>query len=285
MATAPPKPPPPKPPAASSPPTRTTEPTPIRSFSSSCGIAATAHKVVIYGAGGVGKSELCANLRHVGIKAKFVDVEDSTKFLDVERVDPAPESLDELHHVLRDPSTLEGFDALVIDSLTKVEELAVKWTIANVSHEKQGYAIKSIESYGWGKGYVHVYETFMTVLQDLDTISRRGTHVICTAHDCTANVPNPTGQDFIRYEPRLQSPPSGKGSIRHRVLEWCDHLLFVGYDVTITDGKVEGSGTRTIQPVPLPTAMAKSRTLSSTVPYPQGDAELWKQLFNLERES
>ncbi len=104
--------------------------------------------------------------------------------------------------------------------------------------------------------------------------------MIGIAHECTANVPNPSGEDWIRYEPRLQSPPSGKGSIRHRVKEWCDHLLFIGFDVHVdSDGKGQGAGTRTIHPVEYPTHWAKSRELAEPIPYYRNDAELWRQLF------
>lgn len=275
--SAPPKPPPPKPPTAAPPPKQATEPT--RSFGTSCGVTATAHKVVIYGPGGVGKTELCSHLQPESIPTLFIDLEDGSKFLDVERVEPVVQSWEELLAVIRDKTAWAQFGAIVVDSLTKAEELAVAWTLENVSHEK-GHTVKSVEGYGFGKGYTHVYETFLSLLQDLDAIARAGKHVICTAHDCTANVPNPMGLDFIRYEPRLQSPPSGRGSIRHRVLEWCDHLLFVGFDQSIENGKATGSGTRTIYPNPLPTHMAKSRTLADAVPYLKGDAEIWKQLFN-----
>lgn len=283
--SAPPKPPPPKPPSASPPRGQTTEPIPTRSFSTSRGVTVKAQKVLIYGPPGVGKTELCNNLRHIGITPLFVDLEDGSKFQDVTRVDPTPQSLEEVHQVLRDPSVWEGFNAIVIDSFTRTDELTKQWVIEHVSHEKPGRTIKSIEDYGWGKGYVHAYESFLTVLQDLDAIIRADKHVICTAHDCTAKVPNPKGEDFIRYEPRLQSPPSGMGSIRHRVFEWSDHTLFVAFDQTTEDGKASGSGTRTIYPMPLPTHMAKSRKLSDEVPYIRGDAEIWKQLFNIERNA
>lgn len=279
--SAPPKPPPPKPPTASPPPRQSTEP--MRSFGTSCGVTATAHKVVLYGPGGVGKTELCANLKQVGINPFFVDLDDGSKFLDVERVDPPIQSWEECLAVLRDKPTLEPFGAIVVDSLTKAEELATRWVVANVSHEKPGRSIMGIEDYGWGKGYTHVYEAMLKLLQALDVVATAGKHVICTAHECTANVPNPAGLDFIRYEPRLQSPPSGKGSIRHRVLEWTDHLLFIGFDQTVEDGKATGIGSRTIYPNPMPTHMAKSRTLADTVPYLKDDAEIWRQLFNLER--
>lgn len=160
--------------------------------------------------------------------------------------------------------------------------MTIAHVIANVRHEK-GHCVKSVEGYGYGKGFTHVYEAFLLVLQDLDAVVRSGKHVICTAHDCTANVPNPSGEDWIRYEPRLQSPNSGKASIRLRVKEWCDHLFYVGYDAAVNeDGKATGVGSRTIYPSELPTHLAKSRTLADPIPYVEGDPELWNQLFAKE---
>lgn len=266
-------PPPPKPngaPAADS--------GPKRKLSVSSGVAAESHRVVIYGPGGVGKTELCSLMNEVGLSPLFIDLEDGTKFLNVSRV--APESFNELRQVLQDDQLLDGFNAIVIDSLTKAEEFAVAWTLANVPHEK-GHVVKSVEGYGFGKGFTHVYESFLPLLGDLDTHVRKGRHVVCIAHECTANVPNPTGEDWIRYEPRLQSPTSGKASIRHRVKEWADHLLYIGFDTAVSkDGKATGSGSRTIYPVELPTWWAKSRKLADPIPYQQGDAEVWRQMFS-----
>lgn len=209
----------------------------------------------------------------------FCDLEDGSKFFDVPRIDPPPESWDDLRCVLQDHAAWDDYGAVVIDSLTKAEELATAWTLANVPHEK-GHRIESIEGYGFGKGLTHVYETFLKILGDLDAHIRRGRHVICVAHECTANVPNPAGEDWIRYEPRLQSPTSGKSSIRHRVKEWCDHLLYVGYDTAVSkDGKGIGGGTRTIYPVEMPAWWAKSRLLSDPIVYERGSAELWQQLL------
>lgn len=257
-------------------------PAATRSIGVSRGVKAAAHKVVIYGPGGVGKSELASLLRLVNIDPLFLDVEDGSRFLDVARISPTPETWEEVRAVLHDAAMLEPFQAVVIDSATKLEELAVAWTLANVPHEK-GHVVASIEAYGWGKGYTHVYETFLQVLGDLDAIARGGRHVILTAHDCTANVPNPAADDWIRYEPRLQAPPSGKGSIRHRLKEWTDHLLYIGFDVAVDgDGKAKGGGTRTIYPTEMPTHWAKSRTLSEQVPYRQGDPAIWRKMFGIE---
>ena len=240
---------------------------------------ATADKTVIYGPGGVGKTKLASLIASAGRSPLFVDIEEGSRHLNVARVDPTPESWDELLGVLRDDSMWGGYEAVVIDSLTKAEELATAWTMANVPHEK-GHYVKSIEGYGFGKGTVHVYETFLMLLQELDRHARAGRYVVAIAHECTANVPNPAGEDWIRYEPRLQSPNSGKSSIRHRVKEWADHLLYVGYDTIVNnDGKAQGSGTRTIYTQEMPAWWAKSRSLAEPIPYYDNDASLWNQLI------
>lgn len=203
--------------------------------------------------------------------------------LDVQRVPDIAageriESWSELRDILHDDRLLAPFQAIVVDSLTKAEEFSVKHTLETIPLEGGGFT-DHIEGYGYGKGYSNNYSTFLNLLGDLDSIHRRGKNVIAICHDCTANVPNPYGEDWIRYEPRLQNSP--KASIRHRVSEWCDHLLFVGYDVAVNkDGKGKGAGTRTIYPTEMPTHMAKSRSLSQTVVYRKGEPDLWKVLFS-----
>lgn len=240
---------------------------------------------MIYGPGGIGKSELCANLKQIGKRPVFLDIADGTRFLDVDRISGIT-TWDEMRAVLHDENYWKDCDAVVIDDLTKAEELATQWVIANIPHDTKGKPITSIESYGYGKGLVHVFETYLRLLSDLDAHIRAGRQVVCIAHECTSRVPNPAGENWIRYEPRLQSPESGKNSIRLRLKEWTDHLLFVGYDVFVSEeGKGQGGGTRAIYPTELPTHMAKSRNLSSSIPYQRGSADLWKQLFGVTNAS
>ena len=230
----------------------------------------------MYGPGGVGKTSLAASLKPFGIRPLIIDLEERSGFLDVDRVECSTwdEMRDQLHS-----DTCNQYDAIVIDSGTKAEELAVAWTLANVQHEK-GHAVTSIEGYGFGKGLTHVYETFLNLLGDLDAHVRAGRHAILICHECVANVPNPSGEDWTRYEPRLQSPGSGKASIRHRVKEWTDHLLLVTYDVHVSKaGKGEGSGSRCIYPKERAAWWAKSTRLESEIVYEKNSVELWKQLF------
>lgn len=251
---------------------------PKRSFTVSHGVRADHQRVVIYGPGGVGKTELASNLKGIGLKPLFFDCGSGSHFLDVARIDGLS-TWEDLRGALQDHSLAKDFNAVVLDDLTTAENLGVQWTLKNIPHEK-GHLVQSIEGYGWGKGYTHIYETFLMLLGDLDAHIRAGRTVVCIAHDCTAKVPNPAGEDWIRFEPRLQN--TDKGNIRARVKEWCDHLLFVGYDVFSKDGKATGAGTRTIYPVEMPTHLAKSRLLGDPIVYERGSCDLWRELLTPE---
>ena len=217
---------------------------PVGSFEIIRGVQERGAKVVIYGPGGVGKTELASLAAEANAgPVLFIDLEDGTDHLDVARV--KVDDWSDMRTITADPTQLDGFGMVVIDSLTKAEELAVAFVVATVPHDTGGN-VSSIEGFGFGKGYVHVYEQFVLLAADLDRIARSGIDVVLICHECVANVPNPEGVDWIRYEPRLQSPASGKSSIRHRVKEWADHVLFVSFDAVVSkDGKATGSGTRT----------------------------------------
>jgi hypothetical protein len=177
---------------------------------------------------------------------------------------------------LRDVLQADGWDkvqSIVIDTGTKAEELAVAHTLAHTLQDSK--KATSIEGYGFGKGYGYVFDTFLPLLADLDRHARAGRNVVFVCHDCTSTVPNPTGEDWLRYEPRLQSPNSGKSSIRLRVREWADHVLFVGWDVSVAKKKGTGSGTRTLYSMEAPHCMAKSRTTQEVIPLGPDGAAVW----------
>jgi hypothetical protein len=245
------------------------------------GLATAAQRIGIYGTGGAGKTKLASLLKDVGIRPLIVDAENGSKFLDVDRVGDIASWAD-LRGIIQSKELLEPFDAIVIDSLTRAEELAVAHTLATVkTGGNDSHFVDRIEDYGFGKGYVYAYETFLTLLGDLDAVVRAGKHVVVICHDCKSKVPNPGGLDWIRYEHRL--PETDKAPTKSRVFEWCDHFFYIGYDVLVNkDGKGTGSATRAIYPREMPTHKAKSRSLADEIPYIDGQPDLWKQLFNKE---
>ena len=242
-------------------------------FAISSVVAPRGERVMIYGPGGIGKSTLAS----LAPGAVFLDIEDSTTHFTAQRVGPV-ENWTDLRACLQS-SAFNGCQSIVIDSITRAEEWAVAHTLATVPHEK-GNKVTRLEDYGFGKGYQAVYETFGLLLPDLDRHVRAGRNVILVAHDVTADVPNPAGEDYLRFEPHLQAPKSGKASIRERVFQWTDHVLFVAYDVVTKDKKGLGGGTRTIWPVERPDHRAKSRSLAEPMVYENAnDGAVWPLLL------
>ncbi len=244
--------------------------------------SSTGHRIVLYGPGGIGKSTLACQAP--GVIAE-VDADESLSRLksqleaagvEIPVIVPATD-WQSLRSCLQSDGW-DGIKTIVLDSITRIEEWAIAYTLATIPHEK-GHKVQRVEDYGYGKGYQFVFDTFLPLLSDLDCHCRAGRNVILIAHDCTTNVPNPAGEDWLRYEPRLQSPNSGKASIRLRVREWADHVLFLGYDVAVDkEGKGKGSGTRTLWPAEFPHCMAKSRTTQESISV-DGIADVWAAIL------
>jgi hypothetical protein len=245
--------PPPPPPRNGNGDTTTAAPPSDDQFVIESGVVSGPQKILIYGPGGVGKSTLAA----LAPGPVFIDIESGSRKLNVPRIKGISD-FENLKRSLLSPK-LDSYQTVVIDSATMAEELAIAHTIKTVKHDKPGITISSVESYGFGKGLQHVYDTFLILVPYLERQLHAGRNVILIAHECISDVPNPAGENFIRYEPRLQSPKSGKASIRNRLVEWCDHVLFIGYDVAASDGKGRGTGTRTIYTSQTADHIAKSR--------------------------
>lgn len=235
------------------------------------------HRILLYGTGGIGKTTLAA----MAPSPAFIDLDESLGKLKLKvPVVQGVGTWAELRAVLQGDGW-DGIKTIVIDTVTKAEELAVAHTLLTVKHEKGG-VVNSVEGYGFGKGLTHVYETFMGLLADIDRHSRAGRNTIFISHECVQTVPNPRGDDYKRYEPRLQDPASGKSSIRSRMKEWADHTLFLAYDIETKEKKGIGSGSRTLWTSELPFCMAKCRSTQDPILIEQDAAngeEVWATIL------
>lgn len=243
------------------------------------GLQMRGDRILLYGTGKIGKSTLASYLP----APYFLDVEASTTKMDVRydvdlRHAPTwPMLRGKIEAIAQSPP--KGMRSVVIDTVTVVEELIAEFVIGTRKTEK-GKPVDSLEGYGWGKGWKFLSEEFSALLDPLDRIAEAGINVCLVAHECASPVPNPYGEDFIRWEPSLyDGDKKGRGSIRARLKNWADHILFVGYDMDVEEGKARGSGTRTVYTQELPTHMAGSRTKQGSFVYTTNDpGAVWREL-------
>jgi len=176
-------------------------------------------RAVIYGTEGIGKSTLAAAFPSPVI----LDTEEGTHHLDVARVSIG--SWDELRAAIAEIGSKPGeFRTVVIDSADWAERLLVEHLLAE---HKQ----KSIEGFGFGKGYTLLAEGFGRMLTQCDALIGVGLNVAFVAHSKVQRTSPPDMADgFDRYELKLtkQTAPLLK--------EWCDLLCFCNYKTTVSEG-------------------------------------------------
>lgn len=241
------------------------------------GVIVGGDRIVTYGTGGIGKSTLGAWLP----APVFFDLERSTKKLPVARM--LISSWTELRGAIAGFAAAppQGARSLVIDSASVAEDFAKEHVVATRKTEK-GKNVDSVEGFGWGVGWQFVYDEFVALLADLDRVADAGYNVCLIAHEAAVTKPNPDGEDFLQYQPQLYGGDKrGRANVRGLLKNWCEHLLFVGYDVFVQEGtgKGQGSGTRTIYTTELPTHLAKSRTKQLSMPFTiDNPGAIWKEL-------
>ena len=182
----------------------------------------------IYGPEKLGKSTLAAKFPSPIV----LDTEDGTHHLDVARVSIG--SWDELRAAIAEiGSKPTEFKTVVIDSADWAERLLVEHLLAE---HKQ----KSIEGFGFGKGYTLLAEGFGRLLNQCDALVGVGLHVVFVAHSKVQKTSPPDQVDgYDRYELKLtkQTSPLLK--------EWCDILAFCNFKTSTregTDGRTKAVG-------------------------------------------
>lgn len=184
------------------------------------GLRPHAVRAVIYGDEGIGKTTLATQFP----APLVLDTEDGTHHLDCARVSIG-NYLDlegAIHELARDP---QGFQTIVIDSVDWAERLVI-------DHIVQRAQKRSIEDFGFGKGYVMVAEALAKLLDCADALVAKGVNVVLVAHSKVVRTSPPDQTDgYDRYELKLskQSAPI--------VREWADMVLFCNYKTKLVEGE------------------------------------------------
>lgn len=183
-------------------------------------------RVLLFGVEGVGKSTFAANAP----APIFLAAEDGTAQLDVARF-PEPKTWADVFDALDELIVGEHqFRTVVIDTLDWLEPLCWAHVV-----ERGGPKIKSIEDFGYGKGYAAALDEWRRFLARLEQLRvKRGMHVIFLAHSWIKPFKNPEDEDYDRFELKIHTKASGL------LKEWADAVLFARYETFVNTDEKKG---------------------------------------------
>jgi hypothetical protein len=215
-------------------------------------------KIVLYAPEGWGKTTWASKAE----KPVFLSTEDGLKYIKVDTFPEPKEWLDIFGAVETLRNEKHDFKTFVVDTLDWAEHLCQAFLLKRDDK-------KSIEAYGYGKGYVLAFEEFKKFLVVLDSLRReKEMDIIFLAHSNVKPFSNPTGDNFDRYEMKLDK------KLAALTKEWSDCVLFGHYDVKVDERKGYG-GDRIIQTNYSPAWDAKNRYGIST-PISSNADDFWK---------
>lgn len=207
-------------------------------------------RIVLYGVPGIGKTTLAA----CASRPIFLPIEDGLGRLEVQAF-PQPQTYEQvaeaINALLSEP---HEFDTFVLDSLDKLEPLIWQQVC------KEG-GKKSIEEFGYGKGYVRAADLWRDLLSGFDALRDSGMAVVAIAHSAVVKFEDPNTDPYDRYQLRLHKTADAV------VCDWADVVLFATTKVTAVKSGPEGSerrrgvsdGSRVLYTTERPAWRAKNR--------------------------
>lgn len=211
------------------------------------GVQRTAIKTLIYGPEGIGKSTLAA----MWPNPIFIDLEGGTNQLPIVRLE-SPSSWSMLRAELTAIKNREvPCSTVVIDTMDAAERMCAEYIMARDGK-------KSIEEWGYGKGYTILQEEFGRLLDYLTDTAASGINVVVLGHSTMRKFERPDESGaYDRFELKLTK------QVSPMVKEWADMVLFCDYKTyveTNKSGKAKATGgARVIRTTHAPTWDAKNR--------------------------
>jgi hypothetical protein len=188
---------------------------------------------VIHGPDGIGKTAFAVGANAPAFKKGAADTivlptESGAEFIDVPKF-PLAETLGDVNDALDELlETDHPYKKLVVDSLDWLEGLAR-------DHVCRQHKKKNLEEFGFGKGQSLVFDEMRALVMKLEKIRAvKGMHIVGTAHTMIRNFKNPEGDNFDRYELKLQA--SNNSNVAGLWKEWPEYVLFTNYEI-LTDKK------------------------------------------------
>ncbi len=209
------------------------------------GVQPRPQRVIIYGPEGVGKSTLAAGLP----SPIFVDTEEGTSHLDVARVTVT--SLEQIEAVVNELLSVEhGYRTFVLDTIDWAEAMLIDAVV----REAKNPAVKSIEDFGYGKGYVFAAKRMEGFLKMLNGLLKVGMSVVLLGHSRRVKFEQPESVGtYDKYELKLTR------NCAPLVKEWSDAMLFLNFVTIVQDGKGQGGVERVLYTSPQAPWEAKNR--------------------------
>lgn len=217
-------------------------------------------RIVIHGPHGIGKSTFGSS----AVKPIFIQTEDGLAGLKVPAFPLASGYQDVIDALRALAKEKHDYRTIVLDSADWLESMI--WTATAQEH---GH--KSIEDFGYGKGYVFALDRWRKILEALDYLRReKGMASILLCHTEIRRFDSPETDPYDRYQLKLNARASAL------LQEWADVVGFANWRVMVKEHdagfnkKVKrgvGTGERLLYFQERPAFQAKTRyTLPDSTP-------------------
>lgn len=213
-------------------------------------------RIVVYGVPGIGKTSLAAATD----SPIFIPCEDGLGQIEAPCF-PQPETFGDVIDCMAALINEEhDYKTVVVDTLDALEPML--W-----AHVCKAGGKKSIEDFGYGKGYVAAASEWRELLRGFDELRNKGMVVLLIAHSTVVRFEAPDSDPYDRYQMRLDKRAEAI------VSDWSDATLFANYEVATisTSGgdrkRGVGKGARKLHTEERPAWRAKNRYgLPETLP-------------------
>lgn len=217
-------------------------------------------KILIYSVHGLGKSTLASTFD----RPIFVRTEDGAGALNVPTFPDVVTHFNQLDQAIG--ALYQGshdFGTMILDSIDWLEPLVWEKLLETDPYNEKGAPVKSIEDYGYGKGYMLADKHWRYLLGAFDLLRfHKGMNIVLIAHSEIKRYDSPDSDPFDRYGIKLHKRAFALWQ------EWADMVLFCNYKTRIRSTDVgfnkdikrgEGSGERVIYTEERPAHLAKNR--------------------------